>query len=179
MKILMHICCSNCALYPLQTFRKSGSRAVGLWYNPNIHPFAEYRARLQSLRTLQERWGLDVYYEGAYGAREFLAGITDSQADRCTHCYTLRMEHTARTARSQGFDAFTSTLLVSPFQKFDLLVQKGQEMAERHNIEFLAIDFRPGYREGMQLSRELGLYRQKYCGCIYSEIDRHAGRGDN
>ncbi|MGW8273197.1 MAG: epoxyqueuosine reductase QueH [Thermodesulfovibrionales bacterium] len=178
MKILMHICCSNCALYPLQTLRRSGSRTVGLWYNPNIHPFDEYRSRLQSLRALQEQWGLEIEYAGAYGSREFLSGIKDPHADRCGHCYSLRMEETARTARSLGFDAFTSTLLVSPFQKFSLVVQAGQEMAQKHNVEFLAVDFRPGYREAMHLSRELGLYRQKYCGCIYSEIDRYAGRRD-
>ncbi|NTU42987.1 MAG: epoxyqueuosine reductase QueH [Nitrospirales bacterium] len=174
MKILMHLCCANCALYPITSLRQKGVEITGLWFNPNIHPFTEYSNRLNAVRELQRLWGLEVEYEGHYGLTEYLRNVVGREKERCGYCYTVRLEETAKRAREMGMDAFSTSLLVSPFQKFDMIKTIGAVMQERYDIEFLGEDFRPGFSEGKRLSRELGLYRQKYCGCIYSEMERFA-----
>jgi predicted adenine nucleotide alpha hydrolase (AANH) superfamily ATPase len=174
MKMLMHICCANCSLYPLQSLRKRGIETSGYWFNPNIHPFTEYRSRLDAVKHLQTLWDLDIDYVDHYGLRDFVRNVVQNEADRCEYCYASRLEATAKTAKKNGFDAFTTSLLVSPYQKFDKILNRGAEMSDKYDIEFFGEDFRQGYREGMKTSRELGLYRQKYCGCIYSEMERYA-----
>lgn len=172
MDILMHICCANCAVYPLQDLRKRGVSVKGLWFNPNIHPEEEYRLRLGALRDLQDRWGLDVQYAGQYGLDEFLEAVEDHSGIRCEACYRIRLGETARRARAMGMDGFSTTLLVSPYQKFDLIAEMGRRMQEKYSVEFLLQDFRPGWRAGMSLSRQFGLYRQRYCGCVFSKQER-------
>lgn len=173
MKLLMHICCSNCCLYPLQTLFSRNIDVRGFWFNPNIHPSTEYAMRLDSLQQLQNEWNLDIAYDDHYGLKEFVRAVVQDEDNRCTACYTMRLEATAGTAKRMGLDGFTTTLLVSPFQKFDTIVRIGNEAGAKYNISFFAEDFRPGWSEGMKKSRELGLYRQKYCGCIYSEMERY------
>ena len=182
MKLLMHICCSNCCLYPIQTLFSRNTDLRGFWYNPNIHPYTEYRKRLDSLRRLQDEWDLDIEYVDVYGLKEFVRAVVHDEDNRCTICYTIRLEATADAAKRMGLDAFTTTLLVSPYQKFETIVRIGKEAGKKYDIPFLAEDFRPGWGEGMKKSRELGLYRQNYCGCIYSEMEKHqterAGKND-
>ncbi|HAM49485.1 MAG TPA: hypothetical protein DCP92_01830 [Nitrospiraceae bacterium] len=168
----MHICCSNCSLYPLKSLLKKGIDVKGLWFSPNVHPFQEYQERLGSLRNLEKVWGLDIEYTDRYGFDDFMRGIGDPQDNRCIRCYELRLDETARTARKMKLDGFTTSLLVSPYQQFDAIVGVGREMARRYTIPFYAEDFRIGYRDSIPLSRELGLYRQKYCGCVFSEQER-------
>jgi hypothetical protein len=151
---------------------------LGLWFNPNIHPAAEYVARLEAMKTLQGLWKLDVEYENVYGLVEFVRAVAGHEASRCLYCYRTRLEETARRARQSGADAFSTTLLYSPYQKFDSIVEIGKEMQERHDVEFLAEDFRGGFSQGERTSKELGLYRQKYCGCVYSEMERYFKRLD-
>lgn len=174
MKLLLHICCSNCAVYPILRLRKLGVDFTGLWYNPNIHPFQEYILRLNSLKRLEDIMRFSVLYNELYDLSLFLKGAVENHEspERCSYCYRLRLEETARTAKDKGFDAFSTTLFVSPYQLFDLIVERGKELAEKYNIEFFIEDFRKGYREGMKISREMGLYRQRYCGCIFSEAER-------
>ncbi len=169
----MHICCANCALYPLKTLMDRGITVHGLWFNPNIHPLTEYRARLEATRELERLWNLDITYEDRYGLKEFIRGVVYDEANRCSYCYRVRLEETAKKARELGMDGFTTSLLVSPYQKSDLIIETGREMQERYDIEFLDEDFSRGWNEGRKLSRELGFYRQKYCGCIYSEEERY------
>ncbi|UCG77305.1 MAG: epoxyqueuosine reductase QueH [Nitrospirota bacterium] len=176
MKLLMHICCSNCSIYPLQQLQKDGMSIYGLWYNPNIHPLSEYNERMDSLKTLQDEVGLDVEYIDDYGLIDFVRNVVGRETDRCEYCYYTRLEETAVKAKENGCDAFTSSLLVSPFQKFELLMKTGNEIAIKHDIEFLDRDFRSGYRIGREMAKEMGLYSQKYCGCIYSEMDRNRKR---
>lgn len=173
MKLLMHICCANCCIHPIQSLKKRGVDITGYWYNPNIHPFTEYRERLNSLKFLEQEWNLSVEYDDTYGLRDFIRNVVNKEGNRCEYCYSIRLDEAARKARDYGMDAFTTSLLVSPYQKFDLIRQKGKEMAEKYNVTFLGEDFRPGYREGMKVSKDLGIYQQKYCGCIYSEMDRY------
>jgi epoxyqueuosine reductase len=173
MKLLMHICCSNCCLYPLRTLSAKNISVKGFWMNPNIHPYTEYRMRLDALRILEKEWSLDIEYADQYGLKEFMRAVVHDEDNRCVHCYSMRLEQTAIAAKKMGLDGFTTSLLVSPYQKFDMIRKVGIMMGKRHEIPFYEEDFRPGWHEGRRMSKELGLYRQKYCGCVYSEMERY------
>lgn len=176
MKLLMHLCCSNCSLYPLQLFLSRDIEVRGLWFNPNIHPLPEYEQRLASVETLGRIWGVGIEYDTRYDMDGFIRAVGGPAPDRCLRCYSLRLEETAMTAGKMGFDGFTSSLLVSPYQRFDSIVSIGEEAGKRHGIAFHAEDFRPGYRQSIPLSKDLGLYRQKYCGCLFSEEERRSAK---
>ena len=169
MKLLMHICCSNCSIYPFKAFLARGLTVRGFWFNPNIHPYPEYDLRLESLRKLQGLWDLDVEYVDHYGIDDFVKTVRTPGEGRCVRCYAMRLEETAKTARRMNLDGFTTSLLVSPYQKFGGVIGVGREMGKRYSIPFYEEDFRPGYKGNIGVSKELGLYRQKYCGCVFSE----------
>ena len=169
----MHICCANCATYPVSVVKERGIAVKGLWFNPNIHPFTEYKNRLEALQKLQQLWGLDIEYNDYYGLHEYLRNVVGNEGDRCEYCYTTRLEQAALKALEIRADAFSTTLLVSPYQKFDLIVEIGLLMQKRYAIEFYCEDFRSGFREGRQMAKTMDLYRQQYCGCIYSEMERY------
>jgi len=173
MKLLMHICCANCSLYPVKTLTEKGIAVTGLWFNPNIHPYAEYSMRLNAVNKLEKAWELSIDYIDYYGIKEFIQKTGNGSENRCNVCYEMRLDKTAQKAREIGADAFTTSLLISPYQKFDVIIDIGREMEKRHSVQFYLEDFRPGWKQGVELSKELGLYRQKYCGCIYSEMEKH------
>ena len=113
-------------------------------------------------------------FEENYGLKEFCKNVVNDLENRCAkYCYKVRLEQTAKFAKENGYDAFTTTLLISPYQKHEVLKQVGQEIAEEYGLTFLYRDFRPGFRAGQNEARELGLYMQKYCGCVFSEEDRY------
>jgi len=170
----MHICCANCSLHPIRHLSSKGIDLKGLWFNPNIHPEEEYTKRLEALNTLDSLWGLDIEYIDHYGLKDFLNALEDHKGIRCAVCYQMRLRETASTAKKMGLDGFTTTLLVSPYQKFDLIVETGKQIGKEYSIPFYFEDLRGGWQEGVRLSKELGLYRQKYCGCIYSKQEREA-----
>lgn len=171
--LLTHICCAPCSIACIQSLRAEGLEPTGLWYNPNIHPFTEYRARRDTLKDYAASIGLALEVEDIYGLRPFVRAVAGDIDGRCRVCYELRMEETARFAATHGFEAFTTTLLISPYQNHDLLRQTAEAAAARHGVAFLYRDFRPLFRDGQQQARELGLYMQKYCGCVFSEEDRY------
>ncbi|OGW32858.1 MAG: hypothetical protein A2X59_03755 [Nitrospirae bacterium GWC2_42_7] len=173
MKLLMHICCSNCCIYPLQTLLFKGIETKGLWFNPNIHPYTEYSSRLNSLKKLQNIWKLDIEYIDEYPLDDFLKTIAGRGDKRCEACYFIRLDRTAEIAGRSNFDGFTTSLLASPYQKFDMIINIGKEAGKKHGVEFWVEDLRQGWNISKGLSRELDLYRQKYCGCIYSEMERN------
>ncbi len=173
MRLLMHICCANCAIYPLNLLKQKDIEVEGFWFNPNIHPYTEYKYRLNALRHLQSIWDLNIFYKDYYGLKEFLRNVVNREEERCFYCYALRLEETAKRAKEVAADAFTTSLLVSPFQKIDVIIELGISIGQRFSVEFYVDDFRKGYSEGRRISKELGLYRQKYCGCIYSEMERY------
>ncbi len=173
MKLLMHICCSNCAVYPIRTLQQRGIEVKGFWFNPNIHPYIEYKNRLDALRKLEDLWGLGVEYDDSYGLTEFLRNVVYHEKDRCAYCYAVRLERTASMARESKADAFTTSLLVSPYQNIDMIKSIGFDLQEKYQVEFHFEDFRGGYREGRRIAKEMNLYSQKYCGCIYSEMERY------
>lgn len=177
MKILMHICCAPCAIYPLRVLREMGHEVSGFFYNPNIHPSLEYRKRLDTLKEYAAGENLDMVWEEDYRPEEFFRTITFREKDRCRWCYDLRMLRTAAMAGAGGFDGFTTTILYSRFQKHDLAREAGEALERKTGVNFIYVDFREGWREGIESSKKIGLYRQNYCGCLYSEKERYLERG--
>lgn len=178
MKIFFHICCAPCALYPFYRLREDGMEATGFFYNPNIHPYTEYKKRLDTVKEFSLRVGLDVVYRDGYDLDEFLTRVAGTGAHRCEQCYRMRLDAAGAAAREKGFSLLTSSLLYSKYQKHDLIRGIAKEMAAEHGIEFYYEDFRQGWREGIVESKAMGLYRQQYCGCIYSERDRYCRKNE-
>ena len=175
MKLLMHTCCAPCSVYCIDSLRKEGIEPVSYWFNPNIHPFMEYKARRDTLIEYSKMINLELIVDENYGLVEFCKNTVDNLSNRCKeYCYKVRLEQTAKYAKENGYDAFTTTLLVSPYQNHEALKEVSSEMAQKYGVEFVYRDFRPGFREGQNKARELGLYMQKYCGCIWSEQDRYS-----
>jgi predicted adenine nucleotide alpha hydrolase (AANH) superfamily ATPase len=170
---LLHICCAPCSITCIETLRREGIEPTGFWYNPNIHPFTEYRSRKTTLQAYAESIGMTLLVSDDYGLRAFVRAIYPDLEDRCETCYRLRMDETARRAAEEGFEAFTTTLLISPYQNHELLIATAEAAAKKHGVTFLYRDFRPTFREGQQKARELELYMQKYCGCVFSEEERY------
>ena len=176
MKILLHICCANCAIYPLEQIKEKGGDVTGFFFNPNIHPYQEYQKRLEALKQYSEKVGLEVIYWDEYLLEEFLKNVSHQVKERGQFCYSFRLEATAREAKERGFDAFSTTLLQSTHQNHTVIKQTGERIAQEIGIPFYYEDFRQGWRRGLEVSKSLGLYRQQYCGCVYSERDRYVKR---
>lgn len=172
-KVLLHCCCAPCSLSCIDPLRAEGIEPVAFWYNPNIHPWKEYQARRDCLLGYAPTIGMDVIVQEDYGLREFVCHVADDIDHRCTYCYEHRLEGTARFAAEHGFEAFTTTLLASIYQKHDLIAAAAERLGKQYGVQFLYRDFRPNFRAGNQRARELGFYMQKYCGCIFSEADRY------
>jgi len=172
MKLLLHICCAPCTIYPLEILRKEAGQVKGVFFNPNIHPYLEYRKRLDTLRDFAIREGLAVEEAEDYPMEDFLRKTSFMGNDRCSYCYEVRLRRTAAEARRGLFDAFTTSLLYSRCQKHDVIRPTGEAIAREMKVPFYYKDFRVGWEEGVRMSKEMGMYRQKYCGCIYSEKER-------
>lgn len=173
MKTLLHICCAPCANQCIEVLRGDGLEVTGLWYNPNIHPFTEYRARRNCLREYAAAIGLPLIERNDYGLRPFVRAVAEDIAGRCVKCYEMRLYEAARQASEGGFDSFTSSLFISPYQQHERMREIAQRAAAEYGVEFLYRDFRPYFRAGQEKARELGFYIQKYCGCVFSEEERY------
>jgi Uncharacterized protein conserved in bacteria len=173
MRILLHVCCGPCMVYPLRRLREQGYETTGFFFNPNIHPYREFRHRLDTVRQFAGAAGCPMEIDDQYGLTEYLRRVVFHEADRCARCYDLRLTAAAARAAADGFDAFSSTLLYSKYQNHRLLNMLGEQSAHAHGIRWHYEDFRTGWQEGIDESIRLGLYRQPYCGCIYSEQERY------
>ena len=173
MKTLMHICCAPCANQPLEVLRTDGMEVTGFWFNPNIHPFTEYRARRNCVRDYAEKIELPLIERDDYGLRPFVREVAADISGRCVKCYEMRLFETAKCAKENGFDSFTSSLFISPYQNHDLMRETAERAAAEYGVSFLYRDFRPYFKEGQERARELGFYMQKYCGCVFSEQERY------
>jgi predicted adenine nucleotide alpha hydrolase (AANH) superfamily ATPase len=173
MKILLHICCANCAIFPIRVMRERNQDLTGFFYNNNIHPYQEFKRRLDTVKEYAGKVELDVIYNESYMLREFLENVAKDPDKRCDYCYRSRLEQTAQYAADNGFDAFTTSLLYSRYQQHDRIRSFGEDIAERYDLKFYYEDFRSGWQDGIATSKNMGLYRQQYCGCIYSEMDRY------
>ena len=121
MKTLMHICCAPCANRPIAALREEGIELAGFWYNPNIHPYTEYRSRKTCLEDYAREISLPLVVVNDYGLRQFVQHVADNIDGRCAYCYRVRMEETARYAAEHGFDSFTTSLLISPYQNHEAI----------------------------------------------------------
>lgn len=173
MKVLIHVCCGPCSLYPVKVLQKEGVEVRGLFYNPNIHPYREFKRRIDGLASVAEKKGFHVDIDSEYGLIKYLRKVVHNEKERCGICYDMRLEKTAQTAVKQEVNAFSTTLLYSKYQDHEMLKLKCEELADKYRINFLYRDFRKGWQEGIAESVELDIYRQPYCGCIYSEQERY------
>ncbi len=181
MKILLHICCGPCAIYPVEALRAAGHEVEGYFDNPNIHPYQEFLRRVQALEEYAAQADLPVIWNRDYDIEEYFRLVAFREQERCRVCYYLRLNRTAQAAWAQGFEAFTSTLLYSRYQQHDLIQDMAREAAAEAGVEFYYEDFRRGWAEGVARSKAMGLYRQPYCGCVFSERERYSRshrRGD-
>jgi predicted adenine nucleotide alpha hydrolase (AANH) superfamily ATPase len=172
--ILLHCCCAPCATYTVRSLREQDLEVTALWYNPNVHPFTEHMKRFESMKSLAERTELSMIVDEGYDMSDYFRAVVGDEGNRCSDCYRMRLNKTAQMARENGFDAFTTTLLISPYQNQDMLHEIGEVAAQENEVEFLFRDLREGFAESQRMAKELDLYRQKYCGCIYSEWERYS-----
>ena len=173
MKTLLHICCAPCANQPIEMLRRDGFEVAGFWYNPNIHPFTEYRSRRNCVREYAQTIELPMFEQDSYALRPFVREVAEDIAHRCGKCYEMRLFETARQAKELGFDSFTSSLFISPYQNHELMREVAERAAHEYGVQFLYRDFRPYFRPGQERARELEMYIQKYCGCVFSEEERY------
>lgn len=174
MKLLMHTCCAPCSVYCIESLRNENIEPVLYWFNPNIHPYIEYKTRRDTLIEYSKMINVNLIINENYGLKEFCKNVIGDLENRCVnYCYRVRLEETVKYAKENGYDTFSSTLFVSPYQKHEELKRLCEELAKKYGIDFLYRDFRIGFREGQTKARELGLYMQKYCGCVFSEEERY------
>ena len=175
MKLLLHTCCAPCSVYCIESLREEGIEPTVYWFNPNIHPYMEYKLRRDCLKDYTNSINIEAIFEENYGLKEFCKNVIGDLENRCKeYCYLVRLEQTAKYAKEHGYDAFTTTLLVSPYQNHEVLIEVANKMANKYGVKFLYRDFRVGFRQGQNKAREQGLYMQKYCGCVFSEEDRYS-----
>ena len=178
--LLLHVCCAPCSSYVIEYLSEYFNITI-YYYNPNISPIQEYNFRLEELsRLLKEmkeaenievlpcEYDPETFYEIAKGLEKEKEG-----GERCFKCYRLRLEKTAEAAKEKSFDYFTTTLSISPYKNAEKLNEIGKELSEKYNVPYLFSDFKKknGYKRSIELSKEYDLYRQDYCGCIYSKRD--------
>jgi predicted adenine nucleotide alpha hydrolase (AANH) superfamily ATPase len=173
MKLLLHCCCAPCTISCAASLREDGIEPALFWYNPNIHPCSEYNTRRDTFSKFAASANLEYKMVDEYGLRNFMSKIYPEIDERCEKCYRMRLEKTASIAAQDKYEAFTTTLLISPYQAHDAIKLIGEEAAKKYGVEFLYRDFRPLFRKSQSHAREMGLYMQKYCGCIFSEEERH------
>ncbi|MEA3265491.1 MAG: epoxyqueuosine reductase QueH [Candidatus Fermentibacteria bacterium] len=171
-KILLHVCCAPCATAVLEDLRADGFEVTGYFYNPSIHPWKEFKRRLDAVKEWAPAVGLPMIYHEEYPLEKNIRMLLKAE-NRCFACFSDRMERTAELASNTGIELFTSTLSVSPYQNHVLLQKAGDNASEIHGVRFMYKDFRKSYRRSIELSRSAGLYRQPYCGCVFSERDRY------
>lgn len=173
MKLLLHCCCAPCSVMPLKLLREEGHELATYFYNPNIHPYREYKKRRNTFREYMEAEHVSFAMYDDYNMEGFLAAVSANPAARCGFCYESRLLKTAEFAAEMGFETITTSLLVSPYQKHELIRAMGEKAAAKFGLTFYYKDFRPYFREGQEIARAKELYMQGYCGCIYSEKERY------
>jgi epoxyqueuosine reductase len=171
-KILLHICCAPCSIYPLKQLRDEGINIHGYFYNPNIHPYTEFQKRLKTLEHYAKISLLPLTIDGSYELESFLRSALGYGKDRCLFCYRIRLEKAFQKAVETSADAVTTTLLYSKYQRHDAIKTICMDLSDQYGIDFLYRDFRIGWKEGVEESIKLNMYRQNYCGCIFSEKER-------
>lgn len=173
-KVLMHACCAPCSVSCIEILEEKGYEFDLFWFNPNIHPYKEYEKRLETLKEYTESLNLNLHIKDEYSLEDFVKKQLINLEDRCTRvCYNLRLSEAAEFASENGFSMYTTTLLVSPYQNREKIIEIGNYYGEKYGVEFIAPNFSERFWEGQRKAREIGMYMQKYCGCIFSEAERY------
>ena len=176
--LLLHACCAPCSSYVLEYLAKHFDITL-YFHNPNIYPEEEFKVRLEELNRFTRDAGYSVnVISPEYNADEFFDAVRGMEnlpegGDRCRVCYALRLRKTAEAAKDGGFDYFTTTLSISPYKNAEWLNEIGAELEAEYGVSYLFSDFKKknGYKRSIELSSEYGLYRQDYCGCIFSKVE--------
>lgn len=192
MKILLHTCCGPCLTGSRIPFEEEGIKITGLWYNPNIHPWTEYDKRLQTLQRYVYLEPMEMIFKEEYPLFRFICGMLDqlpgtceepgermSDAQRtlrCSYCYRKRLERAAAEAVKRGFDGFSSTMLISKHQDHGTIRKLGEEIGAENGCDFIYMDLRKHWKDSIRISKNRKMYRQPYCGCIFSEQERYSGQ---
>ena len=171
--VLLHVCCAHCAAYTINHWREQGYNITAFWYNPNVHPYTEHEQRLEAMKTLTTQLKVHLIISEGYEIIDYFRQIVGHEDERCQHCFRMRFSRTAQVAQEKSFSAFTTTLLISPHQKHDLIHETGARVAKETGVEFLYANLRKRYSDSRHLTKPLDLYRQQYCGCVYSERERY------
>lgn len=184
-KILFHLCCGPCSIYPIKELLKERFEVSGFFYNPNIHPRKEFEIRLESSKKLADMLGVNMIFHEEYTPKDFFDGLpsmkdsaealASADTERCKHCYSIRLTATAKAAKDNGFDYFSTSLLYSRHQNHEEIISLARSIADEAGVSFFYEDFREGWQAGIDESKDMGLYRQKYCGCIFSLNERRQG----
>lgn len=174
-KVFLHTCCAPCLVKCQEVLINENFLPTLFWYNPNIHPFTEYKARKKTLIKYANDKNLDLIMQDTYGLRYFVNEVFPQLKgkERCEKCYKMRLEETVKQAFENKYKYFSTTLLISPYQNHELISEICFELEKKYKVKFLYKDFRPYFRQGQKEARELGLYMQKYCGCVFSEEERY------
>ncbi len=172
--VIIHCCCAHCAAYTMDYWQQQGYRVSALWYNPNIHPYQEHQHRLEAMKSFIQGANLPLIVVDGYDMIAYFRQVAGHEAERCRYCFGLRLAKSAEVALETGSTAFTTTLLISPHQKHELIREIGTKLAREKGIDFLYADLRKRYSDSRHLTKKLNLYRQQYCGCVYSEWERYA-----
>ena len=175
MKLLLHTCCAPCAIYPVKIAKEEGFEVTGFFYNPNIHPLSEYVRRIKEAKKYFQREKLKLI-SAKRNVADFFANIKENVPKRCFACWDMRLGKTVEVAKREGFDAFTTTLLASPYQDHAAVKEICERLFKKNGIKFYYRDFRMGFKEAHRYARKRGMYCQNYCGCVFSLVERGKSR---
>ncbi len=169
MKLLLHICCAPCAVAIVDKLKKEPNIELsGFFYNPNIHPETEYNKRKEAVKIMADEFDISVTFQDENGLEYWKRNLDKNKELRCRTCYSVRIDRIAKEAKEKGFDAFTTSLLISPYQDHELIRKIAEDTAKRYGLLFYYEDFRELFYKGKNISRGKGFYMQKFCGCMYS-----------
>ena len=182
--LLLHSCCAPCSSYCIEYLSQFFAITV-FYYNPNIYPDEEYFHRVKEQQRFIREFPTKhpvSFIEGDFEKDRFYSEVAKGlekepeRGARCTKCFELRLGETAKRAAAEGMDYFATTLTISPMKDVELLNSIGAAMGERYGVEYLATEFRKknGYLRSTQISKEYDMYRQDYCGCVYSKVERES-----
>ncbi len=188
MTVLLHTCCAGCLLGAFSGLRREEWELRPFFFNPNIHPLLEFRKRVKALKVLRDqlKGRPEMVIREEYGLGRFLREVAPGGEKSCERCYELRLGETARVAAKEGFEGFSTTLLVSRHQKHELVKRVGEKVGAEAGVKFLYVDLRDEIEGAAVEAKRRRLYRQQYCGCIFSEEERYrnsrtelySGKGD-
>lgn len=181
-QVLLHVCCGPCSIMPILRLQAQGIAVTAYFMNPNIHPLTEYLRRREGMAQCADKLQVPVIWgDNEWNITQWLRDVAgapqnspkDCPPARCHYCYSTRLAATSRMASQHGFPAFSTSLLYSCYQNHDDIIATSQSMAQKENINFYYEDFRTAWQQGIDISKEWNIYRQPYCGCIYSETERY------